>query len=176
MNDWPHAPVHRLSVAGAYMVTASAYKKEHFFNTNGRLTLVRDLLFKVAEEYGWSLQAWAVMSNHYHFMAMTPEEPEGLRKLIGKLHTLSAKEINKHDDAKGRRVWYQYWDTRITYEKSYFARLNYIHQNPVSHGQANVANQYQWCSARWFELYGDRSFVKTVSNFKTDKVKVIDDF
>jgi len=99
-----------------------------------------------------------------------------LRKLIGKLHTLSAKEINKQDDAKGRRVWYQYWDSRITYERSYFARLNYIHQNPVRHGLANVANQYQWCSARWFELNGDRSFVKTVSSFKTDKVKVIDDF
>jgi len=91
MKDWPHAPVHRLSVAGTYMVTASTYQKQHFFNTNERLTLVRDLLFKVAEEYGWSLQAWAVMSNHYHFLAMTPEEPESLRKLIGKLEKANRK-------------------------------------------------------------------------------------
>jgi len=83
MNDWPHAPVHRLSVAGAYMVTAGTYGKERLFNTN---------------------------------------------------------------------------------------------QNPMRHGLAKVANQYKWCSAKWFEQNGDRPFVKTVMNFKTDKVKVVDDF
>ena len=35
--------------------------------------------------------------------------------------------------------------------KSYLARLNYVHQNPVKHGLVRVANQYRWCSAAWLE-------------------------
>jgi putative transposase len=36
---------------------------------------------------------------------------------------------------------YEFWDTRLTFEKSWFARLNYVHQNPVKHGLVPVANQ-----------------------------------
>ncbi len=31
MRDWPHSPVHRLSEAGAYIVTSSTYLKKPFF-------------------------------------------------------------------------------------------------------------------------------------------------
>ncbi len=53
MTDWPHAPVHRLSEAGAHMVTAGTYRKEHFLSGPERLTLVRDALFACANEFGW---------------------------------------------------------------------------------------------------------------------------
>jgi hypothetical protein len=39
-------------------------------------------------------------------------------------------------------VWYNFRDTRLTYEKSYLARLNYVYQNAVKHGLVPVANQY----------------------------------
>jgi hypothetical protein len=29
MADWPHSPVHRLTEAGAYMVTCGTYLKAH---------------------------------------------------------------------------------------------------------------------------------------------------
>ena len=63
MPDWPHAPVHRLDEAGAYMVTAGTYRKAHRFNTGAKLTIVRDRLFETTSELGWALQAWAVMAN-----------------------------------------------------------------------------------------------------------------
>jgi len=31
-------------------------------------------------------------------------------------------------------LWYEFWDTHLTFEKSWLARLNYVHQNPVKHG------------------------------------------
>jgi len=69
-------------------------------------------------------------ANHYHFVALIPEAPT-FRRLIRHLHTLTATEANRFDNSQGRKVWFQYWDTELTFEKSYLARLSYVHQNPV---------------------------------------------
>ena len=61
-------------------------------------------------------------------------------------------------------------------ERSYLARLNYVHQNAVRHGLVVVANQYAWCSAAWFEGEATPAMVKTLYGFKTDQINVPDDF
>ena len=71
---------------------------------------------------------------------------------------------------------YEFWDTRLTFEKSWLARLNYVHQNPVKHRLVLVANQYPWCSAGWFERTASAAQVKTLYGFKIDKIRVYDDF
>jgi len=176
MSDWPHAPIHRLTEAGAYMVTGGTYGKAHHLNSPARLDFVRDTLFAAVEEFGWRLQAWAILSNHYHFVADSPEDPSALRTLVSKFHTLTARQMNRFDDARGRRVWYQFWDTHLTYQRSYLARLNYVHSNPVHHGVVEVATQYPWCSAAWFARTAAPAFRRTVLGFRTDRLRVIDDF
>jgi len=174
MADWPHSPLHRLGEAGAYMVTASTYRKELFLNTPSRLTLVRDTLFELAKETGWLLQAWAVLPNHYHFIARSPQQAETLRPLIRKLHARTAKDLNEEDQTSGRRVWFQYWDTLLTYERSYFARLNYVHQNPVKHGLVRQAEAYRWCSAGWFARTATPAFYRRIRGMATDQLHVLD--
>jgi putative transposase len=176
MGDWPHAPVHRLGEAGAYIVTAGTYKKEHYFQQSSRLSFLHDSLIRLATEYGWALQAWAVFSNHYHFVAMSPGDPGTLRLWTSQLHTLTAREANRLDKTPGRKVWFQFWETHLTYERSYLARLNYVLQNPVRHGLVRVARDYPWCSAAWFEQRSGWTFFKTVTSFKIDRVKVPDNF
>ena len=176
MVDWPHAPVHQLGEQGAYIVTAGTYRKAHFFAPADRLTLVHNQLLSLAERYGWRLQAWAAFSNHYHFVALSPENPATLREFVGHLHAATARAVNELDDAAGRRVWFNYWDTYLTYERSYLARLRYVHENPVHHGLVRDAAEYPWCSARWFAASADPAFVRTISTLKIDRVKVHDDF
>ena len=176
MSDWPHAPVHRLSEKGAYMVTSGTYRREKILNSPEKLSLFQDCLFDTAKEFGWNLQAWAVMANHFHFVASSPENPENLKMFISKLHTLTAIRFNRIDGVSSRHVWYQYYDSRITYQKSYLARLHYVHNNPVHHGIVPVAEEYDWCSVAWFKRTADSSFKRTVESFKTDKVNVFDDY
>jgi putative transposase len=64
--------------------------------------------------------------------------------MLGVLHTKTGGWINRLDRMPGRQVWHNFWDTKLTYQKSYLARLNYVHQNPVKHGLVPVANQYPW--------------------------------
>jgi putative transposase len=173
--DWPHAPVHRLGEAGAFMVTAGILGKRHLLDTPARLDLVLSLLFGCASEFGWKLQAWAVMSNHCHFVALSPDNPGNLRSMLGKLHGATALKLNAMDGTPGRKVFYQYWDTHITFQRSYLARLNYVHQNPVHHGIVPIALEYRRCSAAWFERSARPSFVRSLRRFKTDRVKVVED-
>jgi putative transposase len=176
VSDWPHAPAHRLGEKGAYMVTAGTYDKYPFLNSAVLLDFVLNQLFSCALEFGWQLQAWAVLINHYHFVALSPDDPQNLSLMLGKLHGAIARELNGRDGTPERRVFYQFWDSHITFQRSYLARLNYVHQNPVHHGIVRKASEYRWCSAAWFERSARPAFVKSVSRFRTDRLKVEDDF
>ena len=95
---------------------------------------------------------------------------------LRELHSLSARDLNRLEDVKGRTVWHNFWDTRLTYQHSYLARLNYVHQNAVKHGLVAVANQYPWCSAAWFKRVASPAQVKTIYRFKIDQLSVPDDY
>jgi len=131
----------------------------------------------VARDFEWRLEAWSVFSNHYHFIGHSPVEgANNLSEMLGLLHEKTAKWVNRLDDESGREVWHNFWETKLTHRNSYLARLNYVHQNPVKHGLAPVANQYPWCSAGWFERTARPAQVKTIYSFKVDKLKVLDDY
>ena len=176
MIDWPHAPPHRLTEQGAYMVTCGTYQKAHFLSTPERLDMFRDLFFTGMAEIGWELHAWAILSNHYHFIASSPTDPGTLRRVISKLHTLSARDLNLRDSQPGRKVWFQYFDSHITFTNSYLPRLKYVHHNPVHHGILSDAGSYPWCSASWFARTTRPAFRATVEGFKTDRLSVMDPF
>jgi putative transposase len=178
-TPWPHSPTHQLSSRGTYFVTSSTYHKAHHFRGTERLCVLHRGLLAVARDYGWHLEAWAVFSNHYHFVAHSPSNaPDGssLSDMLSVLHVKMARWINGLDQTPDRQVWFNFWETRLTYQKSYLTRLNYVHQNPVKHGLALTANQYPWCSARWFERSATPAVIKSIYSFKTNRVSVEDDF
>jgi putative transposase len=88
------------------------------------------------------------------------------------VHADSARELNPLDGKVGRTVWYNFWETKLTYERSYLARLSYVHRNPVKHGLVRMANQYRWCSAAWFERVASPAMVKTIYDFKIDRLTI----
>ena len=176
---WHHAPEHRLGERGAYMVTCGTLHKKQMLNSTERLDAFLDLLFQYAGKFGWRLQAWAVLSNHYHWVGLSPETADdalSLKTMTARLHERSTKRLNSEDGVKGRRVWFNYWDTHITYPASYYARLKYVHDNPVHHGVVENAVNYRWCSRAWLEENASAAFVRQLDGFKTDRVHVPDDF
>ncbi len=173
--DWPHAPVHRMRDAGTYIVTAATYNGAHHFHDAERLTYLTKSLLALADKYGWELQAWAVFSNHYHFVAES-SQPATLRRFVQHLHSVSAKYVNRIDATPGRTIWFQYWDTLVSSQKAYLSRLNYVHTNAVRHGLVREPSAYPWCSAGWFERTAARAFYATVMAFPSDRVNVPDEF
>ena len=179
MPSWPHAPTHQISSAGTYFVTASTYRHAHHFKTGKRLEVLQRGLLSVCGDFGWKLESWAVFSNHYHFVAHSPENAataESLSAMLKVLHVKTSEWVNKLDATPARQVWFNFRETRLTFQRSYFARLNYVHQNAVKHRLVPVANQYPWCSAGWFERSSSPATVKSIYRFKLDQVRVFDPF
>ena len=158
------------------MVTCGTYQKQHHLHSAARLSYFRDLLLQCTEEFAWRLQAWAVFSNHYHWIASSPPDPSSLPRVVSKLHTLSAREFNLQDGTPGRKVWFQYYDSHITFQTSYYARLKYVHHNAVHHGVVRVAENYPWCSAAWLAANSRPAFRRMLEQFKTDRIDVSDEF
>jgi len=49
-KDWPHAPVHRLSENGIYMVTAGTLHKKRLFDSPTKLDLLERLILSLAKQ------------------------------------------------------------------------------------------------------------------------------
>ncbi len=173
-RDWPHAPPHRLGGAGVYFVTARARDQRHILADDTMKSWFQKLLFVVVDEFGWKLEVWAILSNHYHFVAHSPENGEDGKTLspcLRKLHSLTTKELNRRENQSGRtRLWQNYRETHLTYQRSYLARLNYVHQNAVHHGLVTDGIDYPWCSAAKFMDSVTPAWSKTVASFRYDEI------
>jgi hypothetical protein len=59
-KDWPHAPVHRLTENGVYMVTGATIHKRFLFTSAEKRSLLEGLLLSLSKQHHWKLEAWAV--------------------------------------------------------------------------------------------------------------------
>ncbi len=109
-------------------------------------------------------------------MARGRQDSKNLGLFIHRLHGISAHDLNELDGTPKRPVWFNYRDTKLTYQHSYLAQLNYVHQNAVKHKLVAMANQYPWCSAAWFERVATPAQVQTIYRMKIEQIKVEDDF
>ncbi len=171
-----HNPPHYFVPNAMYMVTGSILHKQHLLSEDRRKEFFLQTLFKRANLLFWNMEAWSALDNHYHFVAQAPEDAMTLVKLLQQVHSITAIQFNKWDKTPGRPVWQNYWDTCITHEKSYLARLRYVHENPVKHGLVDDAINYPFCSYRWFIEQSDNDLREQVINQPIDKVNVFDDF
>ena len=144
-----HTPIHLFRTNATYMCTASLYGDEHLMKTDLRKAEWRDSFHKAAEIYQWKIIAWVVLSNHYHALLRSPGDPgKSIDKFVASYHKFTAAKWNKEDDQIGRPVWWNYFDSCIKDKPEFFAKLNYIHWNPVKHGLVKRPEDYGYSSYR----------------------------
>ena len=175
-RDWPHAPPHRLGASGVYFLTARCAGELPLLADDGMKDWFQDTLLGLARETGWRLEAWAILANHYHLVGHSPAgSGESLAPMIRKLHSLTTKEINLRDRTCGRsRLWKNYRETHLTHQKSYLARLHYVHQNAVHHRLVPVGSDWKWCSAAAFKKAVSPAWTRTICSFAYDQIAAND--
>jgi putative transposase len=172
----PNTPPHWFVSDAIYMVTGATLYKEPFLDSDAKRANFCETLLERAIVLGWSMKAWAVMPNHYHFVAQSPENAISLKSLIQGIHSINAKFVNQIDETPGRRVWYNYWDTCIRTEQSYYARMNYVILNPVKHGLVQNPEGYPFSSYRYFLENTEPEFQILVFAQSFADEKIEDDF
>ena len=158
------------------MITAGTIGKEKLLNTPEKLDIVQNTFMQVTSEYLWVPIAWAFLSNHYHYIAYAMPAAKSMTVLQQRFHSQTSRLLNKIDGTPGRKVWAQHWDKTLTYEVSYYARLNYVHNNPVKHGIVTNPLQYRWCSANWFTQNSDKDLIRKISSYRYDQLHIDDDY
>ncbi len=138
----------------------------------------QETLFTVARDFGWTLEAWAILSNHYHLTGHSPKGPDGaesLRDMIRKLHSPTTRELNRRENQPGStRLWQNFRETRLTHQRSYLARLHYVHQNAVHHKLVAVGSDYKWCGTAEFKQAVTPAWLKTITSFRYDEIAAKD--
>jgi REP element-mobilizing transposase RayT len=174
MSNWHHAPAHHLSYGDTFFITGGTFLKQPFYAAPiARDELQRILFAHAAAQTCW-LQAWVLLTNHYHLVVRAAGGR--VRRMLTDFHSEAARTLNQREGVRNRRVWYQFWDKTLTFKGSWLARLRYTNENAVHHGIVTDARRYRWCSAASFEETAPRTFVEAVSKVRIDSVKVYDAF
>lgn len=173
-----HNPPHLYRSQSKYFITGATYKKKHFLVSDKTKDRVFYSLYKGFNESGWEIEDWVILHNHYHLMVNAPENAESLSAIIRDIHKFTAMWIKKnmHESKNDEKIWWNYWDTCITYERSYFSRLNYLWNNPVKHGLVKKAEDWKYGSY-YYRYQKEKEYLQNLrKNYPFDKVKVKDDF
>lgn len=110
-----------------------------------------DSFIKASEVYGWNIIAWVALDNHYHVLVKSPERIAGnLPKYVGSFHKFTARKWNEQDEAIGRKIWWNYWDTCVRSEQDFINRLKYVFWNPVKHGYTDRPDGYLHSNYSYF--------------------------
>jgi putative transposase len=178
LKKYKHNPPHAFIPNAAYFITASTYLRKRLLTSDVTKEKLLEYMIKTLDTNKWVLEDWVILDNHYHMMLKASEYPDRLSNIMRDIHKFSALWIKKNIKETGSlyKIWHNYWDSCITYEKSYFARLNYIWFNPVKHGY--VEDPKDWKFGSYFYRYKDeQNYMENIRiKYPYDKAKIKDDF
>ena len=174
---FPDNPPYLFLPDATYMVTAASYQKALHMASDERKVELLQALASVLGKEGWRLLAYAVLGNHYHALLQSPARGgQALSTMLASVHKSTARRWNEADHVRVRSVWSNYWDTCLASEGAYFARVNFIHWNPVKHGMVSSPELYQFSSYHVWQERSPDELQRIEKAYPFDRVKAYDDF
>ena len=178
-KTYPHTPPHLFVSNSKYFITSSTLGKYRYLKSEDAKQITLIYLLKSFHHFNWIIEDWVILDNHIHLMADAPENASTLSKVMANFHRFTANWLSKNNIKKVKvKYFHNYWDTCITFESSYIARLNYIWYNPVKHGY--VKHAQDWKFGSYYHRINkniELDKINVIQNsFSFDKVNIKDDF
>ena len=108
------------------------------------------------------LVAYCVMSNHAHILVYT-EDIREISLFMKKVNTTYAIYYNKNEERVGYVFANRYYSQSIKNERHLLTCIQYIHQNPVKAGLANLPIEYKFSSFKdYYKNKLDRKMAKLI--------------
>ncbi len=87
-KTYKHNPPHLFRSNATYFITGSTYKKVHYMKSDEAKERLLSSIYKGFNDYGWEIEDWVILNNHYHLMVNAPENAETLSNVIRDIHDL----------------------------------------------------------------------------------------
>ena len=121
---------------------------QDLFSINDDWILFESMIGRVCEEYSFRLNAYALMSNHYHLLADLSrcEERNGVSEAIGVLQSTSAKYFNDRTERRGPLFEPRFLSYGVDGDAKTHRSVRYIHRNPIDICGPKALGNYRWSS------------------------------
>ena len=139
-----NTPAHLYMDDTSYFITSAIYQKRPLLKTDALKRGLLDSIRSSMDVFGWTLEHWVILDNHYHIMAHSRYGVD-LTELMRRLHGSSAHAIIAATHCE-KPVWWNYWDYCPRDERDYLVHLNYLLYNPVKHGYVADLKEYPYSS------------------------------
>lgn len=138
----------RIIVPGyPHHVTQHGNNREVVFRDMGDYLLYLKLLEKFCTQYQVAVQAWCLMPDHIHLLAI-PEQEESLAKAMGSASLVYTQQQNLKQQRSGRLWQNRYFSCVVGTDDYLLAAARYIELNPVRAGKVRRPEEWPWSSAR----------------------------
>ena len=127
-------------------ITAVCHHRKPFLKSVISKELLLAIMREVKSETPFSMIAYAIMDDHFHWI-INPCHAD-FSKIMQSVKLRFVHRYKKQAGIKGRfRIWQnRFWDHVIRDEKDLHRHMDYVHYNPVKHGNVQAPKDYAWCS------------------------------
>jgi putative transposase len=167
-----------------YYLTSVTNNRLPVFRTDKFKEITADALDEARKSADILIFAYVIMPDHYHLITDSSRKPsEVLRYLNGitarriinylKENNLTSSLDKLKQETKKREYKYSLWEHHpnafsLNTEATLMQKVNYIHQNPVRGGLAEMAEDYLYSSAR---IWRRRSLENEPLEVDADKIE-----
>ena len=137
----------REAMAGAAVhVWQRGNHQEAVFGGEGERRLFVGILLRQCHWYGARLEAYCLMTNHYH-LVMVGRREDSVERAVGCTAQAFAAFRQRREGVTGH-LWERRYGSKVLDEAHYWAALCYVERNPVEAGMVERAWDWPWSSAQ----------------------------
>lgn len=136
---------HRFLFPGAvYHIGARGYERSFIFRDDKHKQRLAEVLAGAKKSFGLIIHAYAIMGNHYHLLAETPEP--NLPTIMHYINMRYGTYYNTRHERKGHVFERRYNAFVIQKGEHMKPQVQYIHMNPIRAKMEERLGTYKWTS------------------------------
>jgi REP element-mobilizing transposase RayT len=101
-------------------------------------------LREVTEQLAWDVLCWCLMTTHYHFYVVCPDDPTRISWALQKVNSVYAREFNARHRRRGHLFGERFTDTATQSGGHGENTIAYILDNPVRAGIVRRYDEWNW--------------------------------